>query len=377
MVRSARRSVDGLGLLALLLSLACGPTASSGSTGTGAAAGAARSSQAAAPGGAAPAGGEQAASGAQASTAAPAPAERLRVAWVSPSGGYLPLWAAQDAGIFRERGLEAELTFTSGAQAVQALLAGEVDVAYTDGSAVVRAGLAGGDTVILGSTTNTFPFKLIANPAVRRVEDLKGRKLGITRAGTTTDFAARYMLRQAGLAPDADVALIQAGGTPEMLEAIVAGGLDAGLMSEPYGLLAVRQGYSALLDLSTMGVEYPVTSIGVLKPLVSAKPAALAAYVGGLTDAIAWVRGHKTEAIEILGRFTQTDDPQTLNDTYDEYVPRYPRAPHATVASIVTILDAIRDVEPRAATANPADFVDDHFVRELEDSGHIKRLYGE
>ncbi len=370
MTGSAQRIAGRLGLLALLLSLACGPGTGAGGAGAGAATG---GGQPAAPSGAAPASGSATTS---AATAAP-PAERLRVAWVSPSGGYLPLWAAQDAGLFRERGLEAELTFTSGAQAVQALLAGEVDVAYTDGSAVVRAGLAGGDTVILGSTTNTFPFKLVANPAVRRVEDLKGRKLGITRTGTTTDFAARYMLRQAGLAPDADVALIQAGGTPEMLEAIVAGGLDAGLMSEPYGLLAVRQGYPAILDLSTMGVEYPVTSIGVLKPLVSARPAALAAYVGGLTDAIAWVRGHRAEAIEILSRFTQTDDPQTLTDTYDEYVPRYPRAPHATVASIVTILDAIRDVEPRAATANPADFVDDRFVRELEDSGHIKRLYGE
>jgi NitT/TauT family transport system substrate-binding protein len=368
MAQSARQIVGGLGLLALLLGVACGPTTGAGGAGAGAATGAGRGSQPAASSAAAPAGD---------TTAAAAPAERLRVAWVSPSGGYLPLWAAQDAGLFRQRGLEAALTFTSGAQAVQALLAGEVDVAYTDGSAVVRAGLAGGDTVILGSTTNTFPFKLVANPAVRRVEDLKGRKLGITRTGTTTDFAARYMLRQAGLAPDADVALIQAGGTPEMLEAIVAGALDAGLMSEPYGLLAVRQGYPAILDLSTMGVEYPVTSIGVLKPLVRERPAALAAYVGGLTDAIAWVRSHRAEAIEVLGRFTQTDDPQTLTDTYDQYVPRFPRAPHATVASIVTILDAIKEVEPRAATANPEDFVDDRFVRELEDSGHIKRLYGE
>ena len=70
------------------------------------------------------------------------------MAWVSPSGGYLPLWVAQDAGIFRQRGLETELIFTSGAQAVQALLAGEVDVAYTDGAAVVRAGLGGGGTII-------------------------------------------------------------------------------------------------------------------------------------------------------------------------------------------------------------------------------------
>jgi NitT/TauT family transport system substrate-binding protein len=306
------------------------------------------------------------ASGSTPGAAAPAAAERLRVAWVSPSGGYLPLWVAQDAGLFRQRGLDAELTFTSGAQAVQALVAGEVDVAYTDGAAVVRAGLAGGDTVILGATTNTFPFRMVVNPAVRRLEDLRGRRLGITRAGTTTDFAARYVLRQAGLVPDADVALIQAGGTPEMLEAMLAGAIDAGIMSEPFGLLAIKAGYPALLDLSAMGVEYPVTSIGTLRPLVQQRPAAVAAFVGGLVDAIAWIHGHRAEALEVLARFTQTDDLDSLNATYDEYLPRYPRAPYPTVAAVATILDSIRDVVPEAAGARPEDFVDDRFVRELD-----------
>jgi ABC-type nitrate/sulfonate/bicarbonate transport system substrate-binding protein len=373
MTAGARRVGSRLGLLALMLVVACGPSAGAGGAGAG---GGARGGQVTTAANAETSASAPA-SGAQAAAAPAAPVERLRVAWVSPSGGYLPLWVAQDVGLFRQRGLDAELTFTSGAQAVQALLAGEVDVAYTDGAAVVRANLAGGDTIMLGSTTNTFPFKLIAKPTVRRVEDLKGLKLGITRAGTTTDFAARHLLRQAGLAPDADVALIQAGGTPEMMEAIVAGGLDAGLMSEPFALMAVKQGFPALLDLSTMGVEYPVTSIGVLRPLVSAQPAALAAYVGGLTEAIAWIRGHRAESIEVLARFTQTDDQQSLNDTYDEYVPRYPRLPRTTVAAVNTILEAIRDVEPRAATANPADFVDDRFVRGIEDSSLVKRLYGD
>src|SRR5262249_39712786 len=92
--------------------------------------------------------------------AAPAPTERLRVAWVSAAGGYLSLWVAQDMGLFLQRGLEAELVYTSGAQAVQALLAREIDVAFTDGAAMVRSGLAGGDTVSVGTINNTFSFKL-------------------------------------------------------------------------------------------------------------------------------------------------------------------------------------------------------------------------
>jgi NitT/TauT family transport system substrate-binding protein len=317
-----------------------------------------------------------AAAPASASAPAPPPAERLKVAWVSVSGGYLPLWAAIEKGHFEKRGLTVEPYFTSGPQAVTSLLAREVDVAYTDGSAVVRAGLEGGQTVMLGSTTQTFPFKLIANPALRRTEDLRGKRLGITRAGTTTDFSARYLLRSVGLAADTDVALIQTGGTPEMFESLVAGGIDAGLMSEPVAHVALKQGYVSLLDLSTLGIPYPVTSFGVLRGAVNDQAAAFRAWVGGVTEAIAWIKHNRAEALEVLQRLSKIDDPESLNATYEEYVPRFPDVPYATEEMVATILESIAPTEPRAASARPADFIDNRFVRELEDSGYIRQLYG-
>jgi ABC-type nitrate/sulfonate/bicarbonate transport system substrate-binding protein len=312
---------------------------------------------------------------ASASAPAPAPTEHLRVAWVSASGGYLPLWLAHDAGLFQQRGLTVEPIFTSGPQAVQSLLAREVDIAYTDGAALVRAALAGGDTVILGSTTNVFPFKLIAHPSIRRVEDLRGKRLGITRAGATTDTAARYLLRGVGLAPDADVALIQTGTTTEMLSAMVAGGIDGGLMSEPIGHHALKQGYVFVYDLATLGIEYPTTGIGTLRSILNERPAALRAYVGGITEAIARINRDRTEALEVLARLTKMEDPEALEATYDEYVPRFPRAPYPTEASISTVLDSIREGEGRTVDARPGDFIDPRFVRELDESGYIRGLY--
>ena len=333
------------------------------------------SGQRAAPAGAPSGSAGGAAAPASASAPAPAPTERLKVAWVSVSGGYLPLWAAIEKGHFEKRGLTVEPIFTSGPQAVTSLVAREVDVAYTDGSAVVRAGLEGGQTVMLGSTTQTFPFKLIANPALRRTEDLRGKRLGITRAGTTTDFAARHLLRGIGLAPDTDVALIQTGGTPEMLEALVAGGIDAGLMSEPVSHVGMKQGYVNLLDLSTLGIPYPVTSFGVLRGAVNDQAAAFRAWVGGVTEAIAWIKHNRAEAIEVLQRLSKIDDADSLNATYEEYVPRFPQVPSATEEMVVTILESIAPTEPRAAGARPADFIDNRFVRELEESGYIRQLY--
>jgi ABC-type nitrate/sulfonate/bicarbonate transport system substrate-binding protein len=304
------------------------------------------------------------------------PPERLRVAYVALSGGYLPLWTAQDAGLFQQRGLDVEFVYTGGAQAVQALLAREQDIAVTDGSAVVRAGLASGETVILGVSTNTFAFKLMGGPNVRRPEDLRGRRLGITRAGTTTDFAARYLLRQWGLAPDVDVSLIQTGGNPEMLESFMVGAIDAAIMSDPTSVQAVKEGFVELLDIGAQGIEYPMFSVATHRALLRERPAALRAFMTAYVDAIAYLNKHRAETLETMVRYTRRDDPEVLNATYDLYTTRYiVRVPYPTLAGISTILDVVRDSEPRAAEVAPADLIDDHFVRELDESGYIRRLY--
>jgi NitT/TauT family transport system substrate-binding protein len=298
------------------------------------------------------------------------------VAYVALSGGYLPLWTAQDAGLFQQRGLDVEFVYTGGAQAVQALLAREQDIAVTDGSAVVRAGLASGETVILAVSTNTFAFKLIGGSDVHRPEDLRGRRLGITRAGTTTDFAARYLLRQWGLVPDAEVSLVQTGGNPEMLAALYAGAIDGAIMSDPNSFQAVKDGYPELLDIGAQGIEYPMFAVATHRALLRERPAALRAFVTAYVDAIAWPNHHRSETLAMLARYSQRDDPEVLNATYDLYTSRYIlRVPYPTAAAITTILDAVRDSEPRAAEVTPADLFDDRFVRELDESGYIQRLY--
>jgi NitT/TauT family transport system substrate-binding protein len=361
---------EGLTAL-LLLFVACAPGGSSpGPAGPGAGAGASAER---------PAATEAAASSAAADAPGSivlAPPEHLRVAYVALSGGYLPLWTALDAGLFQQRGLDVEFAYTGGAQAVQALLAREQDVAVTDGSAVVRAGLASGETVILAVSTNTFAFKLIAGPDVRRPEDLRGRRLGITRAGTTTDFAARYLLRQWGLAPDADVALVQTGGNPEMLATLYAGAIDAAIMSDPNSFQAVKDGYTELLDIGAQGIEYPMFSVATHRALLRERPAALRAFVTAYVDAIAWLERHRPETLAMMARYTQQDNQEVLGATYDLYTSRYLlRVPYPTARGITTILDAVRDSEPRAAETSPSDLIDDRFVRELDESGYIRRLY--
>ena len=246
--------------------------------------------------------------------------------------------------------------------------------AHTDGASIVRAGLAGGDTVMVGVTTSGFTQKLLGQPTVPRPEDLRGKRLGVTRAGSVTDFAARYLLGRLGLSADGDVALIQTGGYPEMLQAMMAGGLDAGLISDPVAQEALDQGFVPLLDLASLNVEYPTNGIGTLHSIVNDRPGAMRAFIGGIVDGIAWAKHNRAEALGVLSRYTRVESPRALEAAYEEAVPRMPAALYPTEAAIVVILEAIRDTEPRAAQAQPADFVEARFVRELDESGYIRRL---
>ncbi len=355
-------------LLLLVGLLSCSPAAPTATTQPAAAP--QTSNAASAPSASAPALGAQ-----PAATVPAGPPEQLRVAWVSVGGGFLPLHAAQQKGFFEKHGVNVDLVFTTGPQAVQSLLAREVDVAYVDAAQLVRAGLAGADTVMLAATTNTLLFKLIALPSIQRPEDLKGKRLGITRLGTTSDFAARYMLERVGLAPDSDVALVQTGGSPELFQALAAGAIDAGLANEPFVMQARKQGYSVPYDFVSLGLEMPQNAIGTLHGVVAQRPEAFRRFLAGLVEAIAWTKQNRAEALQVLARYTQTEDPEILNATYDEHAPRYPPVPHVTEAGVQTVFDSLRDSEPRVAELQATQFIDDRFLRELEDSGFVRQLY--
>jgi len=325
---------------------------------------------------AAPAPGPAGASASAGAPAVPVPAlGQLRMSWSSPTSGPLPLHAALQQGFFEQRGLVVEPVFVAGAQAIAALTAREIDVSYADGTALVRAALAGSDVVMLASTNNVLPYRLIAQPGLQRPEDLRGKRLGITRFGTLSDFGARYLLRALGLTPDAEVALIQVGNAPDLVPSLAAGAIDAGMFGMPEGYYALQQGYVSLYDLAAVSPEYPNAPIGALRSAVVERPEGLRALIAGLAEALAWIKQNRLETIQILASYTKMEDFEALAATYDEHVPRWPRVPYATPASVATVLEFIRADEPRAATAQPTDFIDDRFVRELEQSGYFRQLY--
>jgi NitT/TauT family transport system substrate-binding protein len=367
----------------LLLALtACTPAPAPQGASGGASAGSGTTAGAAAAGGASALAAGAGPAAAPASAGDPggfvlSPPVRLRVAYTAPSGGYLPLYVAQDAGLLRKRGLDTELILTSGGvQAVQAMVAQEVDVVIADGANFVQAGLQGGETVIFAVPTNTFATSLVVHPSIKGPEDLRGRRIGTGRVGASTDIAGRYLLRLWGLSPGTDVTLVQTGSQQELLLALMTDVVDGGVTSDPALWQAIKEGFVQMADLGKLGAQYATWSVGAMKSTLRERPDVLRAFTVAYVDAIAWTNQHRAESLDILSKYTGASDREVLGLTYDRWTSTYwARTPYPTAGGIQAVLDNVSLEDPRAAQANPADFFDDRFVRELDESGYLRRLY--
>src|SRR5437870_6344821 len=161
----------------------------------------------------------------------------------SIDGAIAPLWFAKETKLFDKRGLDVLLVgMGTGAVSLRALIAKEVDIASLAGSGLVQAALQGADTVIIASAINGFIFKVFAAPEITTLAQIKGKKLGVSRYGATSDFAIRLALRKWGLNPERDVNILQVGATQDVTRALQAKLLDVGVLSGTGSLLARKAG---------------------------------------------------------------------------------------------------------------------------------------
>ena len=163
---------------------------------------------------------------------AQSPLEKLRLTYSAIGGSQASVWIPYEAGIFRKHGLDVELLYVGGGgRAAQVVQSGEVPIGVFTGGAVINSNLAGGDLVMIASSMNVMTFAVMARPEIRRVEDLKGKKIGISRFGSATDFGLRYAESQWPIKRQRDFAVIQVGGMPEQLTALRTKALDAAVLN--------------------------------------------------------------------------------------------------------------------------------------------------
>lgn len=304
-------------------------------------------------------------------------AARLRIAYSSISAAYLGIWAAKDAGFFVREGLDDQIVFIpSATQLAQVLVAGEVDIASLGGGPVMAAALGGADLKVIGNNVNKLIFAIHAKQDVKSIEDLRGKRIAVSRFGSAADIAARTALRKFNMDPTKDVQLMQLGTMSNMFGALRSGGVEASVVSPPTQFQSEKLGFKEIVSITDMNLAYPNPSMAVSGDLIRKKPEVidrfLRAYVRGMHRA----RVDRDGAIKTLAKYTTIPDNAILNRAYDYYMNGIlERAPYVNMQGMQNALDDVARTVPAGKNAKPEQFVDMRFLDRLEKSGLLKELY--
>ncbi len=304
-------------------------------------------------------------------------ADRVRIAYSSISAAYTGIWVARDAGFFAKEGLEDQIIFIpSATQLAQVLVAGDVDIASLGGGPVMAASLSGADMKVIGNNVNKLIFSIHAKPEVKNLEDLRGKRIAVSRFGSSADIAARAALRKVNMDPSKDVILMQLGTMSNMFGALKSGAVEASVVSPPTQFLSEKMGFKEVFSITELDLAYPNPSMAVPGELIRRKPDMIDRFMRAYVRAMQRARIDRDGTIKTLAKYTMINDAEILNRAYDFYMTKVlERAPYINMQGMQNALDDVARTVPAAKNAKPEQFVDLRFLDRLEKSGLLKELY--
>jgi NitT/TauT family transport system substrate-binding protein len=299
---------------------------------------------------------------------------KLRAAYSAESSWSLATWIAHDGGFYRKYGLDVDLVLIRSASTItSALIAGEAPMIQLGGNGTIQAALQGADTVNVLTLVPIIPQSLVVTPDIKTVDDLRGKRLGVSRFGALSDLVIRRYLRKLGLDPAKDVTIVQIGGIPELVTAMKAGAISGGSISPPALTVAKKAGFRELSDFETLDYKYPAVTIATTKSFIQRQRATALNFIRGEIEGIHAIRTQKSLAINVLKKYMRINDADVLEDGYRYAVKFFQPRPYPTLDEVRAVLDEYKSL-PQAANAKPEQFVDLSLLQELEKENFFDRL---
>ncbi len=299
----------------------------------------------------------------------------IYVGLVSITPSNASVLAGVDGGFFKKYGLDVKPIIMSGSStALAAMLSGESPMIGIAASGLINAHLAGNDAVLVAGVVNFAPYDLIVAKDIQRLEDLKGKKLGIARFGGSADFLARWGLEKNGLKPGRDVTILQTGGNAERLAAVSQGAIQATLLEQGFAHIAKKSGFRSLLDYSTAGLDYQHTGIATTKSFMAKNRDVTNRFMKALVEGIHRLKTDRAFGLKVMERHLRVSDAEVVQTAYDYYVPKTATVPYVNMKGMKFVLDTIAETNPKAKSVKPEEIVDHRPLQELEASGFVKQL---
>jgi ABC-type nitrate/sulfonate/bicarbonate transport system substrate-binding protein len=302
--------------------------------------------------------------------------DRLAMGYSSASGVFAGMWVAQEGKLFEKYDIDSHLVLiASGSLMVQAMLGGDLPIAGAAGSAAVDSSLGGADVIMFGSMVKVPAFYIMALPEIKTLDDLRGKAVGVTRFGSSTDFTIRYILRKQGLEPGRDVTLIQTGDLFAAAAMLRTKAIVAAPFSSPANLRAEEAGAKVLMNMGKAGVYFPHDAFIARRSFINANPDLTRRFLKAYAEGVHRLFTDRELSARAIKKYGRASDAKTIDAVYQYAVDYVDKIPYNTREGVQEVLNQIAPRNPKAKTAKPEDFYDDRFIKELDNEGFYKQLW--
>ena len=292
----------------------------------------------------------------------------------------LPWVVAKDSRLFEKNGLDIDMVYVgASAVIVQSMLSGSANVAGFGGPAVVTNVLRGGDIIQVAAMAPYFTQSLFVRPEIRDLRSLQGKKIGITRFGSVTDFALRTIIERHNLK---DVNILQMGGFPEAVAGLSRGVIDGAVFSPPHNFRMLKEGFRELVsqkDLRAMGSGFLTQGIVARRSFAVSHRDVIVRLIKSTVEATKYAIANEEYSKRIISKYLGISDTELLRQSYlyvTETFAREPFVPESTMQAMVQRMVQVNMIDAKSEQTTPANaYFDNSYVAELKQSGFLDNTW--
>jgi NitT/TauT family transport system substrate-binding protein len=304
-------------------------------------------------------------------------AERITAAYTSIAAAYAPFWVAKDKGIFDKYNFDTRLIYMRGTVPTTAALANsELDFVQSGASPFIPYAARGGDVQLLGCLANkVIDYVLIANPSISRIEQLRGKPIGISRVGDQTYYYVREILKRSGINIK-EVRLVQTGLQPDRVAALRQGLTMASILNRPNNLPLEQEGYKRLLDIEDLKLPAGVRCLITTRKIIKAKPAMVDQFVMAWLESVRFILTQKRETKQVISKYTRNTNDVDLEEAWNTLATQTEIPPYVSISQLQGQTNMMAEDQPDLGKFDAKVMVDNSVIKKLEDSGWTKKLFG-
>jgi NitT/TauT family transport system substrate-binding protein len=298
--------------------------------------------------------------------------KRIKIGYPSLSFRQSNVWVAREMGLFNKYGLEVEpILFRGGQVATQALVSGDPPIVNI--GTVVQATIQGHNVVLIAAVETKYDLIIFTRPGITQLEQLKGKRIGITGFNSATHYASIILARHLN-ADLKEFNLTPAGLDTERIASVQSGVIDATYLSSSAAPLGRRVGLTEHISIGDLGVEVQGNGFATSRPYIASNRDVVKSALKGFVEAIYFVYANKKETQRVFAKYMRTNDAAVLEDSYNGYINSIPKKPYPTLKGIQFMLDVLTPTLPQAKNFKPEQFVDLSFLQELEKEGFFNEM---